>query len=140
MAGKTAEFDILAKPVAFAALDTTASGTGGDMAFNIVTLDTNSAFSGGLYTVPVAGYYSVNAEAWVNGNAAPTVSILKNGSFLRSSILSRVANDSISGGIVAVIVQCNVGDTISVRVTGGFTLSNVSNNYLNIERVGAVGF
>lgn len=135
MSAKTIESDLF--PVAFTARDNSGSGTGGNIQFAAVEVDTHNAFSGGIYTIPVAGFYEIIAEGWISGNAAVSINVYKNGGSggARTSIVNRVSNDTISGGSVSTIFECVVGDQITVQMTGGFTMSNVSNNYLNINRI-----
>jgi hypothetical protein len=106
--------------------------------------DTNSAYSSGVYTVPVAGKYQVNVALLVTGTIALNnnlvIEIQKN-----SSVVSRYtdffpATLTDGKGMMSDIINCALNDTIRIQVSSSITgpsiVTSNFDNYLSICKVG----
>jgi len=92
--------------------------------FDAATLDTHGSFNTttGLYTVPVAGNYSVNATLHFTSNATGLryITIYKNGSVVSYGNVINATNGDGTGLNASAIIPCKAGDTISM---GGYQTS-----------------
>jgi hypothetical protein len=86
--------------------------------FDSREIDTHSAYSSGIFTVPVPGTYEVKVNITETVSSNYNVIIYKNGSaykFITSRITSGPANGSTN-------IQANANDTISIRLDANNTL------------------
>lgn len=93
------------------------------------TKDSHAAWSTNIYNVPVSGDYIVTSHAVLSTNA--TLGIYRNGT-LYSRLTSNAAGAGGTGGGSAIVSNCIVGDTISVRCDVSLT---VTNGTLGISRI-----
>jgi hypothetical protein len=89
--------------------------------------------STGIFTVPVAGLYSIHLSARVVSNTSPTaqVAVVKNYAS-SSSILAMwetAANSTVNHFGVSTIVKLAVGDTLVVKVTVGSITFDANDNW-----------
>jgi len=113
--------------------------------FNTVNKDTAGAYSSGTYTIPVTGFYQVNAAldnatsfAAANGIL---LNVTRNGSNITSGYMrseSAVSSPLTSAPTVAATYLYNAGDTLTITAAGistSFTATSGIYTYLNISRV-----
>ena len=93
--------------------DPGSANAGDPIIFPVVDKDTHGAYnaSTGIFTCPIAGDYRVTANL-ENGNANVDIEVYKNGSF-NSFLFNTQAGGQ--GGASSIIVNCEAGDTLSVR-------------------------
>lgn len=128
----TTETDL--RTVAFQADVLSNQGTGGNVSWDTVNIDTHNAYSSGTYTVPISGLYYVQTQLWITSNAAPAITISLNGSTKTESFFHNVSNNSVSGGSSEILLKCVAGDAITVQVSGGFTLDG-GLNFISIFKI-----
>lgn len=111
-----------------------AGTTNNPVIYNTQQFDTHNAYSTstGLYTVPVSGIYRVSAS--LSSNSQIFIQLYK-GSNL-DTILDQV--NTASSGLFAggsTLIQCNAGDTLSIRPNGASVTA--SSSFISIERISA---
>lgn len=95
--------------------------------------DTHGAFSGTVFTAPIAGFYSVTTMVFYTAVSAGRIKIFKSGSEFRG--FGSAASDTIKNG--ACTLYLAQGDQISIRAATSNTLSNSATiHWLAINRVG----
>lgn len=122
---------------------TTISGSLATINYATQDYDTNSAYSAGTYTIPLAGKYQINASLLITGTVALNntliMEIQKNGSVVSRKTLFLPA--SITDGPVQCndIINCALNDTIRIQVSTSTTLpSIVSSNFDNFLSIAKV--
>lgn len=122
------------------------SGSPTTMAFQTSTFDTHNGFnlSTGIYTVQVAGYYSITASGAADGSFAAgqtgDISIFKNSTSISVGRQEKAGNFTASYAKTDAIINCIAGDTLSAKFSsGGSGLSWFNNTngscYLQVERI-----
>lgn len=150
-------------PSAIAATETiaayytgTPTGTLAGGAYNTTTFptkgtDTHSAYSGGTYTIPATGTYSISAGFSISGATVTSgnyvgIMIAKNGSGIASQLL-RAVETSASGTQTSTVsvtgYKFNAGDLVTIKGTSNYTtpayaaaLLDASENFFSIVRTG----
>ena len=125
-------------PYKFSAWRSTAlTPNGAYIIFNTELFDTNSNYStsDGKYTVPVTGYYQINAQAVFNVTAAPQdpCILLKknNNTDIAYSHFVNMYNGASNGNVlISVLVSLTAGDYIQVQGVANLAL-NVTNQAYN---------
>lgn len=125
-----------------------ASGPTGTLAaaYNVVKFntlnDTHAAYNSttGLYTVPVAGWYQVNAGLYYTGTTTAAqvnyTAIYKNGAFHRETQMYIPVNGYYVFPTCTSVIKCNTGDTLACySYTGIATPALATDSYLSIHRV-----
>jgi hypothetical protein len=106
--------------------------------------DTHAAYSSGVFTAPVTGFYSLTAGLLINGTFVSgnnvNVSVYKNGGVFRSYIFKTGgAYGDITGGINVAAIYCLAGDTLAIYAntngTGVSYNSGPTYGYLSIARL-----
>ena len=95
--------------------------------------DTHGAWSGTVFTVPVAGDYLANAGLQFTASASTSIIAYING-----SSVARVGTayaSSVLSGSTALLANLKVGDTISFRSQGAFTTSAATTEKIWIKRI-----
>jgi hypothetical protein len=91
--------------------------------------DSHAAWNGSQYVVQVSGDYVFSASAAETSSGTDIFAVYKNGSFIRNLFSDVTGN---FGGGMALIPNCNAGDTLSMRchssitVNGGAATNNQS--------------
>ena len=109
-------------------------------------VDSDSAYSGGTYTIPTDGNYYVNAQLAItatmpNANQASGVSIAKNGTTVASNYISQGGDTAAATRFphVSTVISCVAGDLITVRnYSDGSSLSfnaAASWSYFTIHKI-----
>lgn len=106
--------------------------------------DTHSAYSGGVYTVPVSGMYRVSGTLVTNNITLATssryaITFAKNGVDQATSYIPGNGALAAYGLTISGSIPCAAGDTLSIRsVSSVATTASVSagTNIISIERVG----
>jgi len=123
---------------------TTITGSAALVVFDTVSFDTHSAYSAGVFTVPIDGKYQVNTKIATSGSASGStqLQIYKNASeystMLFTNPLAGGFNLPCSGSD---IVSCVAGDTISIFAFSSTTSPSILNgtpswNTFSVCRVG----
>lgn len=126
------------------ASSTSISGSLSTITYSTLDYDNNSAYSGGVYTVPQSGKYQINAALLITGtialNSTIIMEIQKNG-----SVVSRTTE--FSGGAstdlkvtISDIINCALNDTVRIQVstsvTGPSIVSSNFDNNLSLCKIG----
>jgi hypothetical protein len=107
------------------------TGSATNINFLTVNKDSHSAWSGSVYTVPVAGDYTITASVY-STSAAINLYLFINGT-VNKAISYNPANVVASGSVL--IPNLRVGDTISVRGATSVTVAADSTQTITISRV-----
>ena len=97
--------------------------------FDTVDYDPNGMISGlGTgsceMTIPVSGYYMVNAQIWASANNSSVISIFKNGSPYSYGSSYASSSATVASTIYSDILKLSATDTLQVvPVVAGFTNS-----------------
>jgi hypothetical protein len=117
------------------------SGSGAAITFNTVEFDTALAFSGNTFTVPYDGDYFVQSQILWQSNASGgrQLDIFVNG-VSRCTAFDIARGGGETPGIVAKLLECVVGDTITIvaQQDSGATLSLFTSdlyNWVSISRI-----
>lgn len=87
------------------------------LSFDTEDYDTNNNFDSTTnfrYTVPVAGFYQINARASVNGNIQHVIALYKNGSIYQRG--TNGVGNAITGSSYSDLVQLAAGDYIELWI------------------------
>lgn len=124
---------------------TSVSGTLATVVWSTKDFDSHNSMATGVYSIPTAGKYQVNAAITLSGtfilNNQSVIEIQKNGTTTTSSVTNFIAaaitNDSIQ---VSDLINCNAGDTIRIRIsnngTGPAIVNSDTRNFFSISKVG----
>ncbi len=98
--------------------------------------DTHNAYSGGTYTVPVAGYYNLSCQLGITGTGTgATIAIFLNGNQITETTLSNI-NNYIHTGLN---IQLALNDTIIIKSssaqTGPAYIGNSISSWFSIAKV-----
>ena len=111
----------------------TVTGSYSVLKFTSVDQDTHSGYSTstGLYTVPVAGWYHVNAGVVINASYTAgqqnLIAIYKNGAELnRGQSMAQASVTQTWATLVSTCVYCNAGDTLGPYVLSSGTTPTVA--------------
>lgn len=113
--------------------------------FNSINKDTAGAYSSGTYTVPVTGFYQINAAldnstTFAAGNGI-LLNVTRNGSNITSGYMrceSTVTSALTAAPTVSATYLYNAGDTITITAAGistSFTATSGIYTYCNINRI-----
>lgn len=127
---------------------TLVNSTNNDVVFGNRVNDTHNAYnaSTGIYTVPVSGWYCVDACIFFSGTFANNGNIQMHIRVNGTNVRSRDLNNSSSSGsmsydVHAAAIKLNAGDTLQIRVvpSSWTTLSygspGASFSYFNVNRI-----
>jgi hypothetical protein len=96
------------------------SGTATLVNWDLSNVDSWSGFNlnADQYNVPVAGWYRITAQITWNGNGTGQryAAVWQNGSLVTTGIVDRRANTSTISCCPDCLIQCAVGDSISLHV------------------------
>jgi hypothetical protein len=96
-----------------------------------VIKDTNGAYSAGVYTVPVSGFYQINGAAYAS-SSTPTIYIYING----SSAVAGTLGTATAATQVSALRYFIAGDTIALRIDTSLTLSaGAAFNRFTVQRI-----
>jgi hypothetical protein len=128
--------------IAARATTSSQTGTAINVSFSSVTYDKSGSYSGGTFTAPVTGLYSVKCAALVNAVTLSTTQFLqivinKNGSGQSYNIVFGNGGSNKYLAIHSDEVSLNAQDTVSVTVncSVSVTLDGTANNFVAIERL-----
>lgn len=125
----------------------TISGSYSIITYATQDYDTNSAYSGGTYTIPAgaAGKYQINAGIVMTGTSALgssyQLAIFKNGTQINEAFeLSPGSAAPTVDVVIADILNCAASDTITIRALSGATTPTiVSSNFRNFFSIARIG-
>lgn len=122
----------------------TISGAAGLVVFDTVSFDTNSAYSAGVFTVPIDGKYQVNAKVFLSGSGPGSfqAQIYKNaGAYSSIALVNPLVGGYSMQCTGSDIVSCVAGDTISIYAFSSTSSPSILNgtpswNTFSVCRVG----
>jgi hypothetical protein len=106
-----------------------------DVQYEDEIVDTHGAWSGSVFTAPVAGVYAVSATFTPNSATSVTPQVYRNGVFYMEGIYSHAASGS--SCLVSTAMSLSAGGTIRVRSGNGCTRgTSAAGNWIAITRIG----
>ncbi|MDZ8259446.1 hypothetical protein [Nostoc sp. ChiQUE01b] len=138
------------RPCVFADVSSALTQTASSLiiSFSSESIDSNNAFSGTTFTVPIAGIYQISGLISLSNNDTSTRQfrpyLLLNGSPFRqlgSMILNAGQGNSIT--LASLLIPCSVSQTLQIRLdvyTGlsvPFTVYGAGSSFINIFRLAA---
>lgn len=140
-----------ARTVAMSALGSAMTGTIGasfaastDIDWGSVSFDTHAGYAAGVYTVPVAGFYKVEAQLLMASTEAANnfaaLAISKNGVQGPSGVVRQYVSGITNTPVpLSTTIQCDAGDTIALRLFTDATSptfdSASTDNWFNVTRI-----
>ena len=124
---------------------TSINGTQANITWTTTVKDTNGAFNGTTYTVPVSGLYFVSTQLRIDATytaigTGAEIQILQNGTVKATDLPVAQASVTFLTPQVAVLLSCNAGDTIKVQASSSGTSpsidSGTDNNLFSVFMVG----
>lgn len=119
--------------VAMRASSAAAVSSGNDIVYSVVDFDTHGGYnpSNGRYTVPITGYYEINAST-NNSGGAGNASVYKNGS-LEKYIAYSSSTDS--GWAGSLLLKANAGDYLTIHLLNGLGIGADANAWFAVSRI-----